>query len=78
MLVSVIIPAYKQEKTIKADIERIVDVLSNTRFEYEVIVVVDGHLDKTYEAVGELDFTKSPSDLAMPYLTAYPFPLLTL
>lgn len=56
MLVSVIIPAYKQEKTIKADIERIVDVLSNTRFEYEVIVVVDGHLDKTYEAVGELDF----------------------
>lgn len=27
MLVSVIIPAYKQEKTIKADIERIIAIL---------------------------------------------------
>jgi hypothetical protein len=36
MLVSVIIPAYKQEKTIKADIERIAAVLASTRFKYEI------------------------------------------
>ncbi len=49
MLVSVIVPAYKQEKTIKKDIESICDVMSNVRFDYEVIVVVDGILDKTME-----------------------------
>ena len=48
MLVSIIVPAYKQEKTIKKDIERICSVMNDTRFDYEVIVVVDGFLDNTF------------------------------
>ena len=49
MLVSIIVPAYKQEKTIREDIEHIYSVMSKTRFDFEIIVVVDGFLDKTLE-----------------------------
>jgi len=47
-MVSVIIPAYKQEKTIERDVKNIDDVMFQTRFNYEIIVVVDGFVDKTY------------------------------
>lgn len=49
-LLSVIVPAYKQGKTIKKDLENIIKTLesglSNTDF--EVICVVDGKLDNTF------------------------------
>jgi len=48
-LVSVIIPAYKQEKTIVKDIRNIFNVMSQTRWDFEIIVVVDGFVDKTFE-----------------------------
>lgn len=48
-LFSVIVPAYKQEKTIAKDLQRIKAVLDQLRYNYEIIVVVDGFLDKTYE-----------------------------
>jgi glycosyltransferase involved in cell wall biosynthesis len=54
-LVSVIIPAYKQEKTIVDDIQRIVDVMSQTRWAFEVIIVVDGFVDDTYENAKKLE-----------------------
>lgn len=44
---SLIIPAYKQEKTIVKDISYILDSLSEIQIPFEVIVVVDGELDKT-------------------------------
>lgn len=53
-MVSVIIPAYKQEKTILKDIRNIDDVMSKTRFDYEIIVVVDGFVDKTYENIKKI------------------------
>jgi glycosyltransferase involved in cell wall biosynthesis len=46
-MISVIVPAFKQEKTIQEDIRRIVTVLNQIRYEYELIIVVDGTLDKT-------------------------------
>lgn len=49
MLVSIIIPAYKQEKTIKADVENIWNAMDQTRWDFEVIVVVDGFVDKTLQ-----------------------------
>jgi glycosyltransferase involved in cell wall biosynthesis len=55
MLVSVIVPAYKQEKTIVQDIKNINDAMSKTRFDYEIIVVVDGFVDKTYELAKTLE-----------------------
>ena len=48
-LVSVIIPAYKQEKTILKDLIRIEGVLKQLRNPFEIIVVVDGTLDKTLQ-----------------------------
>ena len=41
-LISVIVPIYKQEKTIRKDLTRINRVLAKTRFSYEIIAVVDG------------------------------------
>ena len=50
-LVSIIIPAYKQEKTIKKDILSIYETMSQTRWNFEIIVIVDGLVDKTLERV---------------------------
>ncbi len=55
MLVSIIVPAYKQEKTIKKDIQCICNVMRQTRWQFEVIVVVDGFLDDTYDKAKELE-----------------------
>lgn len=49
MLLSVVIPAYKAEKFIQKNLLEIKKVLDKIRFEYEIICVVDGRLDKTYE-----------------------------
>lgn len=49
MKISIIIPAYKQEKTILKDIENVSNTMSQTRWDYEIICVVDGFLDKTFE-----------------------------
>lgn len=48
-LVSVIIPCYKQEKTIERDLIYIRDVMEQLRYDYEIIVVVDGAVDATLE-----------------------------
>lgn len=57
-LISVIIPAYRQEKTIKKDLKSILSVLDQLRHEYEVIVVVDGQEDDTYKKARELKISK--------------------
>lgn len=54
MKVSIIIPIYKQEKTIKVDLESICDTMSKTRWDYEVIGVVDGSPDKSYTEAKKL------------------------
>jgi glycosyltransferase involved in cell wall biosynthesis len=41
-LLSIIVPIYKQEKTIKEDLERIHNTLSITPYKFEIIGVVDG------------------------------------
>jgi putative effector of murein hydrolase len=45
--VSLIIPVYKQEKTIVRDIKRIKGVLDTIRYPHEINVVIDGILDKS-------------------------------
>lgn len=57
-LVSLIIPAYKQEKTIKSDLERIKNIMDQLRYQYEMIVVVDGIQDKTYEKAKQINSPK--------------------
>jgi glycosyltransferase involved in cell wall biosynthesis len=48
-LFSMIIPAYKQEKTISSNLKNLTEVLSNLPVPYEIIVIVDGKLDKTLQ-----------------------------
>lgn len=48
---SLVLPAYKQEKTIIKDIKSIEMALSTLMIDFELIVVVDGYLDKTYQKV---------------------------
>jgi dolichol-phosphate mannosyltransferase len=48
-LLSLIVPAYKQEKTIIKDIKNLDLALSTFPYRHEIIVVVDGFLDKTFE-----------------------------
>ncbi len=47
MLISIIIPAYRQGESIKKDIRDIYRVMSQTRWEFEIIVVCDGSPDST-------------------------------
>lgn len=59
-LLSVIVPAYKQEKTIKKDLENVNKVLSSDLldYDYEIICVVDGEVDGTLNAAKLLKLPK--------------------
>ncbi len=48
-LLSLVVPAYKQEKTIIKDIKALDKALSAFPFKHEIIVVVDGFVDKTHD-----------------------------
>lgn len=50
---SLITPAFKQEKTIENDLRNIEAVLKEIGCSYEVIVVVDGMVDKTFESASK-------------------------
>lgn len=47
--ISVIVPCYNQEQTIIKDLKRIKGVLDKLRYPTELICVVDGKVDKTFE-----------------------------
>src|SRR3990172_9322154 len=49
MLVSVIIPSYQAEKFIVKSLERVKGTLDQIRYQYEIICVIDGRVDKTFE-----------------------------
>ncbi len=56
---SVIIPVYKQEKTIEKDVKNIISVLDQIRYDYEIIAVVDGKsIDNSYKILKKI---KSPN-----------------
>jgi glycosyltransferase involved in cell wall biosynthesis len=47
--VSLIIPAYKKEKIIVENVTKIKSVLDLIRYDYEIIVVIDGEVDRSFE-----------------------------
>lgn len=51
---SLVVPAYKQEKTIVKDIKALDKALNALSLKYELIVVVDGYVDKTYKVLQNL------------------------
>jgi len=60
-LLSLIVPAYKQEETIKKDLKNIDKTLAlglPQEYNYEIICVVDGFLDKTYESAKKVKSKK--------------------
>lgn len=48
-LLSIVVPAYRQENSIVKNINSLRKILDQFPFEYEMIVVVDGMEDKTFE-----------------------------
>jgi len=54
MYLSVIIPAYNEEKNIKKTIESIYQYLLEKNIEHEIIIVTDGSKDKTDDIVGSM------------------------
>jgi glycosyltransferase involved in cell wall biosynthesis len=46
---AIIIPAFKKEKTIAKDLKRIEEALKKLHFKVEIICIVDGMADKTFE-----------------------------
>jgi len=57
-LLSVIVPAYKQERTIAKDLLNIESVLKQIRYDYELICVVDGKVDQTFEKAKKVSSSK--------------------
>lgn len=52
---SIVIPTYKQEATIKKTVHELENALKDFLFSYELIFVVDGFHDKTYDRLRQLD-----------------------
>ena len=57
-LISLIIPAYKQGKTIEKDLRRVKSVMDSLKRPYEIIVVVDGQLDNTFSQAAKVKSSK--------------------
>lgn len=55
---SLIIPIYKQERTIVSNLRQIKQVLDTIRYEYEIIAVFDGLLDQSFERVKQAKIPK--------------------
>jgi len=57
-VISLVIPAYKQEKTILKDIKNLKKSLDDLHQGYEIIIVIDGVLDKTYQQIKKFKSNK--------------------
>ncbi len=53
--VSIVIPAYNEEGAIKNGVQGVLDVMRDSGFEYELIVVDDGSTDRTPEILETMD-----------------------
>ncbi len=57
-LVSIIVPSFKNESVIEESIDRLRKTMDRTNYKYEIIVVVDGMVDKTFENAKKLRSSK--------------------
>ena len=44
---SLIVPAFRQEKTIIKNIKQLIKVLDSIRYDFEIIIGIDGHADNS-------------------------------
>lgn len=54
-LLSIVVPVYRQEKTIVSNIKNLERALDEINIRYEIIVVVDGYLDKAKEELHKIN-----------------------
>ena len=59
MRLTTIVPAYRQEHTIVEDIRNIDQALQSLGIDYEILVVVDGFVDGTYERAKTMESTRT-------------------
>ena len=57
MKLSVLIPAYNEEKRIAETLKSVDGYLEKQSYDYEIVVVVNGSKDRTYDVVKELEST---------------------
>ncbi len=62
---SVVIPAYNEEKRIAETLKNVNDYLEKQAYDYQIVVVVNNSKDKTYEVVKELEATTMKKATAM-------------
>jgi len=55
---SLVVPVYRQEKTIVKNLLLIKKALDAIRYDYEIIAVVDGKIDKSFEKIKEAQIAK--------------------
>jgi glycosyltransferase involved in cell wall biosynthesis len=55
---SLIVPVYKQEKTIVHNLRMLKEVLDNIRYDYEIIAVVDGFVDNSFKEIKKAKIDK--------------------
>ncbi len=55
---SLIIPVYRQENTIVKNIRQIQSVLDSIRYDYEIIVVIDGLVDNSFKKLKTAGYAK--------------------
>lgn len=65
MKLSVIIPAYNEESRITQTLQSIDGYLEKQNYDYEIIVVVNGSKDHTYDVVKQLETTSVQKAVAM-------------
>lgn len=65
MKLSVIIPAYNEEKRITATLTSVVGYLERQSYDYEIIVVVNNSHDRTFDVVSDLASGKIANLVAM-------------
>ena len=56
--ISLIVPVFNQEKTVRQDIKGIIKTMDKLRYPYEIIVVVDGMSDRSYEEACKIKSSK--------------------
>jgi glycosyltransferase involved in cell wall biosynthesis len=52
---SLIIPAYRQEDVIIKNLRAVSRVLNKIRYDYEIIVVIDGIVDESHHKIKEIN-----------------------
>ncbi len=58
---SLIVPVYKQEKTIVSNLHYLKNVLDTIRYDYEIITIIDGQVDQAYEKIQKANVAKVKS-----------------